>query len=116
MTATLSFIPSYRARLPEIVPAAAGLVQAAERELDRRSDLHLAFGRVGDLQVDTAATVQVDDRHRQRMLGNRRQVVDREGEDPTALCELVLRHAITRPARQTDARLWVLHQTALETA
>src|SRR5581483_3315476 len=112
MTAIWSFIVSRRARLPEVVAIAAGLVQATERQLDVGADLHLALRGVGHLEVEAPAALHVDDRHRHRMLRDGREVVDREREHGAALPELLLRHAVARTALEADARLRELHETA----
>src|SRR5262249_41414066 len=98
--------------LPEVVPLPSRLVQPAEGELHALADGDVALGAVGALEVDTPAAVAVDDRHGHGGLGDRREVVDGEGEHGAALREALLGEATARLAPDADQRLRVLHQPA----
>src|SRR5262249_34565379 len=67
-----------RRRLPEVVRRAAGLVNLAERELDRHAELHLLGIDVRHLEIEPG-TVDVHDARDQGRIRAAGEVVEGEG-------------------------------------
>src|SRR6185295_15888219 len=72
---------SGRPRLPEVVVEPARIVQAPERELQRHVDGERVRVAVGELQIDAAAAVEIDDGVRHRRIERLVYVVDGVRED-----------------------------------
>src|SRR5437660_2795357 len=101
-----------RSRLPEVVVEPAAVVQAPERQLERHVDLDPLRLAVGELQVDPAATLEVDDCVRDGRIGTLEEVVVGEGEERTAPSQAHLREPVRMAALDAHAAFRELHRLA----
>src|SRR5262245_61692518 len=112
---SIAGIPSRRLRgpcFPEVVVEAAAFVEAPEGELERHVDGDALGVAVGDLEVEAAAPVEVDDGMRGRGIRALEQVVVGEGEEHPTAGERGVLEAAGVPALDADPVLRELHRAA----